>query len=530
MLSINKCRLTVWACTMALSGALGAYAEDIDGLSYALDAESRSAAVTGFANDIAMRQLIIPDQVTYDGVTYDVTSIADNAFYYHYSEINSIEIGNNVTVIGRNAFSNCTATSVKFGSKVTSIGTHAFGEGKFTELVFPESLQTIGNQAFSGCENLSEVAFQGDNLTEIQASAFYRCYRLKSIDIPQSVTTLGNGVFEESGLTTVSLSDGLKAIPDRAFTRCDIESVEIPSSVTSVGDYAFAWCKLKVIDVPGSVRNVGDWAFATNPCESLTLGDGIETIGEFAFVSLSDVTFVSIPPSVTSMGFSVFSGTKLEDMVLSPNLKEIPDFAFSECNLGEVNVPEGVETIGASAFAKNPALKSVYIPGTVKTIKQHAFNDCPINNLTISEGVEDIELMAFDGGFCAETIVLPSSVKSIGRFAVFSIEMQKLVVNNPVPCKIDTESFANYTTATLIVPPGSADDYRTAYGWKQFNHIEEAAAGAVTAVDEDLDEPVATQFYTLEGVRISRPVDNVPYLRLDITTSGQQRVTKILDN
>ena len=101
-------------------------AVEIDGVWYSLDAEQGCATVAssparpGYVGDV-----VIPESVSYDGETYDVTAIAEKAFYY--STLSSVSIGDGVTSIGDFAFYSCpNLVDVAIGNGVTSIGTSAF--------------------------------------------------------------------------------------------------------------------------------------------------------------------------------------------------------------------------------------------------------------------------------------------------------------------------------------------------------------------------------------------------------------------
>ncbi|MBR6079277.1 MAG: InlB B-repeat-containing protein [Treponema sp.] len=79
---------------------------------------------------------------------------------------------------------------------------------------------------------------------------FYSCENLKSITIPNGVTSIGDGAFEYCfGLTSVSIPNGVTSIGKQAFRSCSkLTSIEIPSSVRYIGAEAFRDCS-KLADV-----------------------------------------------------------------------------------------------------------------------------------------------------------------------------------------------------------------------------------------------------------------------------------------
>lgn len=109
-------------------------------------------------------------------------------------------------------------------------------------------------------------------VTSIGDSAFFSCYSLTSITIPDSMTSIGEHAFELcTSLKSVVIGDGVTSIGDSAFSECyALTSVTIPDSVTSFGEYAFDDCSsLKSITIPDSVTSIGDYAFYY--CENLTI-------------------------------------------------------------------------------------------------------------------------------------------------------------------------------------------------------------------------------------------------------------------
>ena len=120
----------------------------------------------------------------------------------------TIEIGTNVTSIGKDAFYKCSGlTSVTIPDSVTSIGNTAFEWcSGLTSVTIPDSVTSIGEYAFAYCSDLASVTI-GNGVTSIGRSAFEICSSLTSVTIPDSVTSIGDWAFSQcSGLTSVTFS------------------------------------------------------------------------------------------------------------------------------------------------------------------------------------------------------------------------------------------------------------------------------------------------------------------------------------
>ena len=254
-----------------------AYDAKIDGIYYNLDSNKKQAEVTYLTTDYSIKQYVytgtvnIPEFVTYDNITYKVTSIGMQAFSSSF-ELTSVTIPNSVTSIGHYAFSNCSGmTSVTIGNSVTEIGWYAFAT----------------------------------------------CMSLKTVTIPNSVTSIGNYAFRLcSGLTSISIPNSVTEIGGGAFYSCiDMRSVSIGSSVTSIGEDAFSGCsKLGAVTIPNSVTEIGSRAFENcGWLTSVTIGNGVKAIGSGAFYKCSALTeiynYATTPQDITSYDFSNYSAT-----------------------------------------------------------------------------------------------------------------------------------------------------------------------------------------------------------------------------
>jgi hypothetical protein len=137
----------------------------------------------------------------------------------------------------------------------------------------------------------------GTNVTSIGDRAFYDCYNMTTLVIPNSVTSIGFQAFSEvGGLTSVTIPDSVTSIGDGAFEFCNgLTSVTIGDSVTSIGRSAFSGCSgLMSVTIPDSVTSIGDWAFSS--CSSLT---SITVLGKTTAQAQTLLADASVPEGCT---------------------------------------------------------------------------------------------------------------------------------------------------------------------------------------------------------------------------------------
>ena len=124
--------------------------------------------------------------------------------------------------------------------------------------------------------------------------------------------------------------------------------------ITTIGDGAFENTNLTEVTIPDSVTNIGKLAFGKcNNLTKITLGKNLITIGELAFYNDTALTEVTIPDSVTSIIYGAFMDcNNLTKITLGKNLITIGECAFSETNLTKVEIPDSVTSIGDYAFPR----------------------------------------------------------------------------------------------------------------------------------------------------------------------------------
>ena len=451
---------------LALAASVGSMSAStkIGDLYYNLDAQSKTAEVTyqvynSGDNYIELTIAIIPTSVSYQSVTYNVTSIGNSAFAstIFFSRLTNVIIPNSVTSIGDYAFYGCSSlTSIDIPNSVTSIGGSAFRDcSSLTSIEIPNSVTSIGDYAFYGC-GITSVTIP-NSVTSIGERAFQACRGLTSIEIPNSVTNIGDYAFYEcSSLTSIKIPNSVTSIGDYAFVGCSsLTSVALPNSITNIGVCAFYRCSsLTSLTIPNSVTSIGNGAF--NECSSLTsieIPNSVTSIGDYAFYHCSSLTSIEIPNNVTSIGNGAFQACSGLTSIEIPNsVTSIEGYAFSECSsLTSVTIPNSVTSIGERAFQACSGLTSIEIPNSVTSIGDAAFYEC--SSLT--------------------SIEIPNSVTSIGEVAFYRCSsLTSITCDAVTPPTLDYQVFYRVEKSIpLYVPVQSIDLYKAADQWKEFTNI-----------------------------------------------------------
>ncbi len=253
----------------------------------------------------SVTSVVIPGTITYQGTTYDVTSIGDLAFF----ECSSL-------------------TSVTIPISVTSIGLATFGGcSSLTSVTIPNSVTSIEELAFANCSSLTSITIP-NSITHIRSGTFDGCSSLTSVTIPNSVTSIGGGVFYGcSSLTSVTLPNNITELPCFVsldffnnnyryygfFANCSsLTSVTIPNSVTSIGDSTFSGCSSLTSMTIDMSHIIGDTTFSywedqytyESPfnipsLQNLTLGENVTSIASGTFkdcIFLQNVTCLATTP------------------------------------------------------------------------------------------------------------------------------------------------------------------------------------------------------------------------------------------
>ena len=198
-------------------------------------------------------------------------------------------------------------------------------------------------------------------------NAFSDCCSLSSIVIPDSVTSIGNGVY---------------------YDCCSLEYIYIPKSVICLkGNPFYGWNgKLECFslnfmyecDILFNKDKSRIISFRNQKQTSYVISNSVTSIGDHAFYGCSSLAEVIIPNSVTSIGDHAFYGcSSLSSIVIPDSVNSIGDGAFSDCSsLSSIVIPNSVNSIGEGAFLNCSSLSSIVIPDSVNNIRRGAFYKC----------------------------------------------------------------------------------------------------------------------------------------------------------
>ena len=243
----------------------------IDGLCYDLDDATLTATVVRNGDMYqSFTSVIIPDTVVYNEQTFDVKAIGYNAFF-DCSSLQTVQLPEGLTHIGVWAFISCSAlTSINLHEGLTYIGKEALSGCGFTHLEVPSSVTYLGEGVFEEDHNLSSIVLHC-TIDTLPHGIFENCYSLDSVVVPQGVKSISRFAFYQCrALTHVELPEGLKSIQQHAFAECKaLKEIELPASLDTIGQYVFTRSASSFICKAITPPRVHEEAFASGAMSSL---------------------------------------------------------------------------------------------------------------------------------------------------------------------------------------------------------------------------------------------------------------------
>ena len=347
------------------------------------------------------------------------------------------------------------------------------------------------------------------------------------LTIPETVNghkVVKVGFMAFSGLSTIrtiTLPTTITEISGKAFYGSGLSSITIPDAVVSIGCQAFAYCNnLKSVTLPANLEIIRYEAFERSSLlESISLPAKVQKIGSHAFNGCNKLSAISVAPENT-----VFDSRH--------DCNAIIHTATNTLMLGcsGSTIPDGVVTIGSSAFG-NIAIKTVTIPSSVKTLEFHAFNASGLTSIVIPSTLETIGGGAFAWCKNLKTITL-EKINYTYENDIFQncTALEQVYSLDEDPSPIDGDIFnvtdggnIAFTTATLYVPIGCKEKYRSIGGWRRFANIEEFD---LTGISLPVRNPSTVNVYDIQGRQVIRNTSKTDHLRKGVYIINGRKVVK----
>ena len=274
-------------------------------------------------------------------------------------------------------------------STLLTMDDHTFGNcSQLTHIDLPDGLTTIGEGVFRG-SGLTSITIP-DSVVNLGVNALSECINLTSVNLGAGITSIPDYCFYgDESLPSITLPDGITSIGKSAFYKCKkLPTIDLGTKITSIPIWCFGYCDgLSSITIPNSVTNIDEYAFYN--CinlSSIDFGAGVSSIGKGAFYNCVGLASITIPNSVTVIGYGSFQNCKnLTTANLGTGVTTIGNGAFSKSGLTSITIPDSVTSIGNSAFNKS-GLTSITIQASVTSIGSYIVAGCNMQSISVASG------------------------------------------------------------------------------------------------------------------------------------------------
>ena len=474
----------------------------IDGIFYNLNETTLEAEVT-YNEEVYTTgvnsytgEVFVPNEVEYEGRTYAVTSIGENAFRWS-ENLTSVVLPDNVRTIKYNAF---------------------FAVQSLNSITFGKNISKLRGSPFWGCENLKSVDFysveslcsllvsQRGNPASMVGRFTIRGKEVKDLVIPEGITTLNNYVFENCAeITSVTLPKSLKRIERGVFSGCKgIEAISIPDNVEVIRPDAFSGCEnLKRVDF-SSLANFFKVHMGSAGIPSYRL-----------YAGEKEVTEVTIPDTISSVWMKMFSGCKsIKTLTIPRHVTTIEADGLKGCS------PENLKFEDWDSYYRINLLFTAWLGGggdspNAYPFKHHLFvGGEEVTDVVLPEGLSQVKAGLFQNCNHILSVQIPKGVENINSGSFDGCESLKdIYCDTEVLPQVRGNNFAGVKleNVTLHVLPNLLEEARTTSPWKDFGNIVEWTPDGI-AETTAVDGKQSTAIYDLSGRRVQTPTKGI-YIR-----------------
>jgi len=277
-----------------------------------------------------------------------LTTIGDNAFCS--TALVSVSLPNSITSLGTGVFSSCSKLqSVNVPTGVDAVPNNFCNScPALATVALHSGLTTIGYYAFGSCKQLAAITVDGtpttalpDGITAIEQSAFNSCHSLLITQLPAQLQRIANYAFYETkALQELTIPAGVQRIDYQAFRNSGITAVTLPEGVTNWGNEIFYNCE---------------------QLASVTLPADLKAITSGMFYNTTALTAIDLPAGLETIKSNAFTNSGLQTLTLPQSLQAIEYYAFANTQLTELIIPDGVKEVGEYVAANSKQLKKAFL-------------------------------------------------------------------------------------------------------------------------------------------------------------------------
>ena len=153
----------------------------------------------------------------------------------------------------------------------------------------------------------------------------------------------------------------------------------------------------KAFVIHEGITTIGTWAFRHAEVETVQFPSTLQTIGIRSFCYCKNLTTLDFPDSLTSILAEAFADCENVSQIDLPNSMQVfGEGSFSGCGIIELNIPDGLQNLGAWSFVSCKSLKRVTLPSSLKNLGSSVFKNCTsLSDILLPEGLETIGAGAF---------------------------------------------------------------------------------------------------------------------------------------
>ena len=434
---MRKLLLIFLFCLTAKFRAL-AYDVEINGIYYNLNSASRTATVT--YQQIVLPtayngNVVIPEYITHNGVTYTVNEIGQWAL--RYCDLTSVVIPVTIERIGDEAFYGCQdLTTIYYNAANCSVDGYWGRPANLREVVFGEEVQSAPNGFLNSCGKLKVIRFNAKNCRG-----------------GSMLSALGG-----THIDSMIIGDSVRYIPSNLCYEMDsLKYVRMGQSVRVIGEYAFRCCsRLTELELPPMLDSILTGGLqALRGIEDFYIPKSLRYVGTLGFTGISNkrihienlAAYSAITCEVNDAGplydnYLYVDGEQVTDLVLPDTTRTVGKYAFSGCKgLQTITLSDSLRNIEEGGFYHISGVQSVRLPAAVEKVGKKAFYDCDSLRTIISDAVNVPQLGAqcfyrwfefnYTGFYSRYNVLLGCSVDSLAYAADNSWKAYKFRKERP---------------------------------------------------------------------------------------------------